>query len=103
MAYCSSNWSRKLRALIDRFRERAHGLPWRLLPSPTAIQPLIVGDNQAALDLAAALWERGFWAPAIRPPTVPAGSARLRITLTAAHTVDDVDALGAALSELGRT
>jgi 8-amino-7-oxononanoate synthase len=94
---------RHLRALIDRFRERAHGLPWRLLPSPTAIQPLVVGDNQAALDLAAALWERGFWAPAIRPPTVPKGSARLRITLTAAHTLDDVDALGAALSELGRT
>ncbi len=94
---------RHLRALIDRFRERARGLPWRLLPSPTAIQPLIVGDNQTALDLAAALWKRGFWAPAIRPPTVPAGSARLRITLTAAHTVDEVDALGAALSELGRT
>jgi 8-amino-7-oxononanoate synthase len=92
-----------LRALIGRFHERAHGLPWRLLPSPTAIQPLVVGDNQAALDLAAALWERGFWAPAIRPPTVPAGSARLRITLTAAHTLDEVDALAATLSELGRT
>jgi len=92
---------RHLRALIDRFGERARGLPWRLLPSPTPIQPLVVGDNQAALDLAAALWERGFWAPAIRPPTVPAGSARLRITLTAAHTFAEVDALAAALSELG--
>ena len=92
---------RHLRALIDRFGVRARGLPWRLLPSPTPIQPLVVGDNQAALDLAAALWERGFWAPAIRPPTVPAGSARLRITLTAAHTFAEVDALAAALSELG--
>jgi len=92
---------RHLLALIERFRDRAQGLPWRLLPSPTAIQPLVVGDNQAALDLSAALWERGFWAPAIRPPTVPAGSARLRITLTAAHTIAEVDALAAALSELG--
>jgi 8-amino-7-oxononanoate synthase len=91
---------RHLLALIERFRDRAQGLPWRLLPSPTAIQPLVVGDNQAALDLAAALWERGFWAPAIRPPTVPAGSARLRITLTAAHTAGEVDALAAALHEL---
>jgi 8-amino-7-oxononanoate synthase len=91
---------RHLLALIERFRDRAQGLPWRLLPSPTAIQPLVVGDNQAALDLSAALWERGFWAPAIRPPTVPAGTARLRITLTAAHTLADVDALAAALHEL---
>ena len=92
---------RHLQALIDRFRARARGLPWRLLPSPTPIQPLVVGDNRAALDLAAALWERGFWAPAIRPPTVPAGSARLRITLTAAHGIADVDALTAALHEIG--
>jgi 8-amino-7-oxononanoate synthase len=87
-------------ALIARFRAGMRGLPWQLLPSPTAIQPLIVGDNAAAVELSGALWERGFWAPAIRPPTVPAGTARLRITLTAAHTAAEVDALCAALREL---
>ena len=87
--------------LVRRFRDGARGLPWSLLASPTAIQPLVVGANETALRLAAGLWERGIWAPAIRPPTVPAGSARLRITLTAAHTFAEVDALAAALSELG--
>jgi 8-amino-7-oxononanoate synthase len=86
--------------LVRRFRDGARGLPWSLLASPTAIQPLVVGANETALRLAAALWERGIWAPAIRPPTVPAGTARLRITLTAAHTLADVDALAAALHEL---
>ncbi len=61
------------------------GLPWQLLPSTTPIQPLVVGANADALALAAALWQRGFWMPAIRPPTVPVGTARLRITLSAAH------------------
>lgn len=87
-------------ALIARFREGMRGLPWTLLPSPTAIQPLVVGANDAAVALADALWRRGFWVPAIRPPTVPAGTARLRITLTAAHAEADVDALVAALAEL---
>jgi 8-amino-7-oxononanoate synthase len=68
--------------------------------SQTPIQPLLVGDNASALALSAALWQRGFWVPAIRPPTVPTGTARLRITLTAAHTLDDVDALTTALAEL---
>jgi 8-amino-7-oxononanoate synthase len=76
------------------------GLPWRLLPSTTPIQPLVVGANEAAMALADALWKRGIWVPAIRPPTVPSGTARLRITLTAAHTTSDVDALVAALAEL---
>jgi 8-amino-7-oxononanoate synthase len=90
----------RLFALIGRFRERMRGLPWRLLPSATPIQPLIVGGNDAAVALADGLWKRGFWVPAIRPPTVPEGTARLRISLTAAHTADDVDALVAALAEL---
>ena len=76
------------------------GLPWPLLPSTTPIQPLVVGANADALALAAALWQRGFWTPAIRPPTVPAGTARLRITLSAAHAFADVDALADALAEL---
>jgi len=73
---------------------------WRLLPSPTAIQPLIVGDNQRALQLATALYERGLWVPAIRPPTVPVGTARLRISLTAAHQPTQVASLVDALREL---
>jgi 8-amino-7-oxononanoate synthase len=92
-----------LRALIARFRERMHALPWKLAESPTAIQPLVVGANSAAVALADALWRRGFWVPAIRPPTVPPGTARLRITLTAAHTPADVDALADALWEIAGT
>jgi 8-amino-7-oxononanoate synthase len=89
-----------LRAVIARFRQRMQELPWRLLPSSTPIQPLVVGANEAAVALADALWQRGIWVPAIRPPTVPAGTARLRISLTAAHTSDDVDALASALAAL---
>ena len=69
------------------------GLPWNLLPSQTAIQPLIIGENSAALNVMSKLQEMSIWAPAIRPPTVPAGTARLRISLSAAHTAEDVDSL----------
>ena len=91
---------RHLMTLIARLRDGLAPLPWRLLPSPTAIQPLIVGDNAATLALAEALWQRGLWVPAIRPPTVPQGTARLRISLSAAHTGADVDELVAALKDL---
>jgi len=87
-------------ALIARFRERMRALPWELRDSITPIQPIIVGTNAAAVDLAAELWQRGFWVPAIRPPTVPRGTARLRVSLTAAHALADVDALVDALAEL---
>jgi 8-amino-7-oxononanoate synthase len=90
----------RLFALIARFRDGAATLPWRVLPSETAIQPLVVGDNAGALGLSDALWQRGLWIPAIRPPTVPRGTARLRITLSAAHTEADVARLLAALTEL---
>lgn len=90
----------QLNANIARLRDGARDLPWTLPASMTAIQPLIVGDNQAALDLAQALWARGLWVPAIRPPTVPRGTARLRISVSAAHTADDIDRLVAALKEL---
>lgn len=73
---------------------------WQLLPSDTPIQALVIGDNGAALALMEALRQRGLWVPAIRPPTVPAGTARLRIALSAAHTEADVQALIAALTEL---
>ncbi|HVN36458.1 MAG TPA: 8-amino-7-oxononanoate synthase [Casimicrobiaceae bacterium] len=90
----------RLHELIAHFRDRMRGLRWRLLDSRTAIQPLVVGSNAAALDLAGALWSRGLWVPAIRPPTVPKGTARLRISLSAAHSLADVDALVDALAEL---
>jgi len=70
---------------------------WTLMPSATPIQPLVVGSNADALGVMAALQARGIWVPAIRPPTVPAGTARLRIALSAAHTLDDVAALLQAL------
>ncbi len=87
-------------ARIGQLRDGLAGLPWRLLPSPTAIQPLIVGENDAAVALANALWERGLWVPAIRPPTVPKGTARLRISVSAAHTEADIAHLIGAFREL---
>jgi len=92
----------RIRELVDRLRAGLAGLPWRLLPSQTAIQPLIIGDNQAAVRLMEALKERGIWVPAIRPPTVPEGTARLRISLSAAHAVDEVDRLISAVCELAQ-
>src|ERR1051325_11085689 len=92
-----------LRALVGRLRQRLEDLPWRLRASATPVQPLIVGDNRAALDLAEGLRSRGIWVPAIRPPTVPAGTARLRIALSAAHSVEHVDELAAALHELAKS
>ncbi len=73
---------------------------WYLMPSDTPIQPLVIGDNAAALAAMAGLQARGLWVPAIRPPTVPQGTARLRIALSAAHTAADVDNLLAALWDL---
>jgi 8-amino-7-oxononanoate synthase len=93
----------RLATLVARFRERAQALPWRLLPSQTAIQSLVVGDNAPAVALSEALWQRGFWVPAIRPPTVPRGTARLRVSLTATHTMADVDALADALAAIAGT
>ncbi|PKO38801.1 MAG: 8-amino-7-oxononanoate synthase [Betaproteobacteria bacterium HGW-Betaproteobacteria-6] len=89
-----------LMARIGQLRDGLAGLPLKLLPSLTAIQPLIVGENEAAVGLAKALWERGLWVPAIRPPTVPKGTARLRISVSAAHREDDINQLISALKEL---
>lgn len=75
---------------------------WHLMPSDTPIQPLVIGDNATALDLMEALRQRGLWVPAIRPPTVPEGTARLRIALSAAHTRIDVQLLLTALDEASR-
>ena len=89
-----------LMARIAQLRDGLAGLPWALLPSLTAIQPLIVGDNEAAVALSGALWERGLWVAAIRPPTVPKDTARLRISVSAAHTETDIAQLIGALKEL---
>jgi 8-amino-7-oxononanoate synthase len=76
------------------------GAGWHMLSSETAIQPLIIGSNEAVMRVAGALRERGFWVPAIRPPTVAAGTARLRVTLSAAHTHEQVQQLILAVNEL---
>ncbi|MFM5712424.1 8-amino-7-oxononanoate synthase [Aeromonas allosaccharophila] len=83
--------------LIARFRQGAQALGWQLGASDTPIQPLLVGESSAALQLAERLRDRGVWVSAIRPPTVPVGTARLRITLSAAHREQDVDRLLDAL------
>ena len=75
---------------------------WKLAASQTAIQPLIVGSSEDALAMSAALESQGVWVPAIRPPTVPSGSARLRITLSAAHGQGDVERLLSALKSAGK-
>jgi 8-amino-7-oxononanoate synthase len=91
---------KKLQANIVQFRAGSAGLPWQLLPSETAIQPLIVGNNEDVLRVSRELETRGFLVPAIRPPTVPPGSARLRVSLSAAHTPAHIDALLRALHEV---
>lgn len=83
----------RLHRNIAHFREGASARGLSLLPSCTAIQPMIVGDEQQALALAEALRHQGCWVSAIRPPTVPPGTARLRITLSAAHQPEDIERL----------
>lgn len=95
----ADGWRRaKLASLVARFRRGAlrHGLP--LLESNTPIQPLVLGGNSRVLAVARVLEQHGFWVAAIRPPAVSDGKARLRITLSAAHTEIEVDALVAALA-----
>ena len=89
-----------LKRLVTQLRNGLSDLPWQLMPSATAIQPLLIGDNQQALKLSEGLRERGIWVAAIRPPTVPQGTARLRVTLSAAHNEADVAQLIGALHEL---
>lgn len=94
-------WRReRLTVLIARLRAGAAELGLPLLPSRTPIQPLLVGDAAAALAASAALRAEGLWVTAIRPPTVPEGGARLRITLSAAHSESQVDRLLGALERV---
>jgi 8-amino-7-oxononanoate synthase len=93
-------WRRdKLQESIAHFRAGAQRRGLALLPSDTPIQPLLVGDDRAAVEMAKVLEMRGFWVAAIRPPTVPEGTARLRITLGAGHDRLQVDALLQALEQ----
>jgi 8-amino-7-oxononanoate synthase len=89
-----------LAALVAAFRERAAALPWKLLPSQTPIQPLVIGAPARAVAVSEALLELGVYVPAIRPPTVPANTARLRVSLTAAHRMSDIDELADALASV---
>ncbi len=92
-------WRRdRLRTLVARFRTGARTLGLALTDSPTPIQPLILGESETALDASHRLREHGILVTAIRPPTVPEGSARLRITFSAAHEERHVDRLLEALS-----
>lgn len=94
----SEGWRRqRLVELSARIAQKLVTSRWRLLPSRTAIHALIVGENDETMALSAALAGEGILVPAIRPPTVPKGSARLRISLSAAHTLTDVDLLIDAL------
>lgn len=86
---------------IQQLRQGCSDLPWPLMESATPIQPLLVGSSVDAVALADALRERGILVPAIRPPTVPQGTARLRISLSAAHSADDVGLLLDTLHALG--
>ncbi len=90
-----------LAQLIAQLKRGCAGLPWRLMPSDTAIQPLLVGATDAAMRVADALLARGLLVPAIRPPTVPEGTARLRISLSAGHEPAQIDSLVRALHEIG--
>ncbi|AWL05452.1 8-amino-7-oxononanoate synthase [Massilia oculi] len=92
-----------LAGLIKQLRESLDFQRWKLVASHTAIQPVIIGSNDDALRASAALHEQGLWVPAIRPPTVAPGTARLRVTLSAAHGIDDVAQLAEALNRLEKT
>lgn len=89
-----------LAALIAQLDDELTLTRWQRPVSHTAIQPIVIGANDEALRVAASLHAQGLWVPAIRPPTVPANTARLRVTLSAAHTREQVAQLAAALNQL---
>ncbi|NVM76932.1 8-amino-7-oxononanoate synthase [Duganella sp. SG902] len=89
-----------LQALVAQLDDGLRLERWRRLPSKTAIQPVLIGDNAETMRAGAALYEQGLWVGAIRPPTVAPGTARLRVTLSAAHNSMDVAKLIGALNAL---
>jgi len=92
-----------LQALVAQLDEGLHLQRWQRLPSTTAIQPILIGDNAETMRAGAALYEQGLWVGAIRPPTVAAGTSRLRVTLSAGHSSLEVAQLIAAINALERT
>ncbi len=99
------SWRReRVLAHVARFRDAATSAGLEIGTSRTPIQPIILGSSARALAASDALWQRGIWVTAIRPPTVPEGSARLRITFSASHTESDVarlvETLAAVLKSL---
>ena len=95
----AENWRRdKLKKLAERFRSGAGQLGLELMVSASPIQPFIIGDSQRAVDTSNALLNAGFLVSAIRPPTVPKGSARLRVTFSALHEEHQIDQLLDALN-----
>lgn len=92
------SWRReKLQELIAYFQQRMENTAFKLMPSNTAIQPIVIGDNKHTLAMSEKILQKGIQVTAIRPPTVPVGSARLRITLSASHEKSDIDQLVKAL------
>jgi len=89
--------------LIEYWRQNAHFHQWKCLPSTSAIQPIIIGSNEEALQVAEQLRQSNIWVPAIRPPTVPKNTARLRVTLNADHTQEQVQTLIDQLIRIERT
>lgn len=89
----------KLQRNIDYFKALAGERRLPLMPSSTAIQPMVIGDENSCMACAAFLKQRGFWVGAIRPPTVPKGTARLRITINAAHQRNDIEQLVTSISD----
>jgi len=85
--------------LIAYLKQNLKLKKWKLLESDTAIQPLVIGGNEESLAVSEYLQAQGILVPAIRPPTVPTGTARLRISLSAAHSLDDVKQLVAAIHQ----
>lgn len=97
------SWRReRLSANVAHFRSLAQDAGIELAASQTPIQPIVLGTAERALAVSEALWQRGFWVTAIRPPTVPEGTARLRITLSAAHRDEQIDRLVEALADVAR-
>jgi 8-amino-7-oxononanoate synthase len=89
-----------VQALIAHLKASLKLKRWQLMPSDTAIQPIVIGDNAETMRVSAALYAQGFWVGGIRPPTVPVGTSRLRVTLAAGHTMEEVDRLVAAIHVL---
>ena len=100
IAHNGETLRKSLSANINQFKQGINKIGLELMPSESAIQPLVLGDEQRALAFSHALQEQGFLVSAIRPPTVPKGSARLRFTLSVSHSSGDIDRLLQAVNDV---